>query len=288
MTTIQKFTEQKVRVNNIGIHVVDWGNGDLAAKMLWVHGMSGTAHYWDLVAPEFRDGYHLVCPTLRGRGDSECAADASYDTDDYVEDMHALVEQLGWQRFIFVGASLGGLTGIRYAMKYPDQVERLVMVDIGARVGTGEPSRPGEDRFADAPETFASPDEGWEFLRPFDLFTNLDAPARDLVVKEGFAKDDQGGWTWRYDPVIREQRRKANESGTLYFPDQWDDVRQIACPTLIMRGSRSDVLSPEVARQTLEAIRDSRMVEIHDSGHLPYLEQREQFVKALRDFLAEA
>ena len=146
----------------------------------------------------------------------------------------------------------------------------------------------GADRFADAPESFASPDEGWEFLRPFDLFTNLDAPAREIVIKEGFEKDAKGGWTWRYDPAIRDQRRKANESGVVYFPDQWEEVRQIACPTLIMRGSRSDVLTPEIARQTLDAIKDSRLVEIHDSGHLPYLEQRDQFVKALRDFLAEA
>lgn len=284
MTTTQQFTESKVKVNGMGIHVVDWGNHHLAAKMLWVHGMSGTGHYWDLVAPQFRDSYHLVCPTLRGRGQSDYAANGAYATEDYVADLHALVELLGWQRFVYVGASLGGRIGLLYATTYPAQVERLVLVDIGARVG-GQPQRPGSDRFADAPETFPSPEEGGTFLRQFDLFAHLDEAAMQLVIREGFEKTTQDQWTWTYDRVIREQRRRALERGQAYFSGQENEARRVACPTLIIRGSRSDVLTPEIAKETQQAIKGSRLVEIRDSGHLPYLEQRDQFTRVLREFL---
>ncbi|MEE8466446.1 MAG: alpha/beta hydrolase [Dehalococcoidia bacterium] len=285
MATTQQFTERKVKVNGMDIHMVDWGNHHLDAKMLWVHGMSGTGHYWDLVAPQFHENYHLVCPTLRGRGQSDYAADGGYTTEDYVADLNALVEHLGWKQFVFVGASLGGRTGLAYTATYPAQVERLVLVDIGTRV-SGQPQRPGGDRFADAPENFSSPEDGGTFLRQFDLFAHLDEPAARLVVREGFEKTDQGQWTWAYDPVIREQRRRALESGQTYFSGQEDEAQRIGCPTLIIRGSRSDVLTPEIAKETLQAIKGSRMVEVQDSGHLPYLEQRGQFTRALKEFLA--
>jgi len=286
MSTGQQFTERTVKVNGISIHVVDWGNHHLAAKMLWVHGMSGTGHYWDLVAPQFRDHYHLGCPTLRGRGQSDYSPDGAYATEDYVADLHTLVDHLGWQQFVYVGASLGGRIGLRYASTYPEQVERLVLVDIGARVG-GQPQQRGPDRFADAPEAFSSLEEGEANLRQFDLFAYLDEPAMRLVVREGFERNPQGQWTWTYDPLIRERRRRALEAGQAYFSEQGDDARQITCPTLIIRGSRSVILTPEIARETRQAIKGSRLVEIQDSGHLPYLEQRDQFTRVLREFLAE-
>jgi len=286
MTTGQQFTERKVKVDGIGIHLVDWGNQHLPDKMLWVHGMSGTAHYWDLVAPSFRDRHHLVCATLRGRGESDYPADGAYTTGDYVADVHGLIEHLGWKRFVYVGASLGGRIGLQYASTYPEQVQRLVLVDIGVRVG-GMPQRRGSDRFADAPEAFASLEEGEAFLRQFDLFAHLDEPAMRLVVREGFARNPQGQWIWTYDPVIREQRRRALETGQPYFAQQEDDARKIACPTLIIRGSRSEVLAPELARESQQAIKGSRLVEVEDSGHLPYLEQRDQFTRLLKEFLAE-
>jgi pimeloyl-ACP methyl ester carboxylesterase len=282
-TTTRLYTEHKVKVNGIRLHYVDWGNPHLP-HLLLVHGMSGTAHYWDLVAPAFRESHHTVAVTLRGRLPSDYAPDGAYNTEDYMADIAALTRKLQMERFTFVGASLGGRIGLNYAATYPEQVERLVLVDIGAQVG-GRP-QPGRDRFADAPEEFVSLEEAEAFLRQFDLFAKLDQEAMRLVVECGFKQQRNGRWTWTYDKAIREQRRRAIAEGRPTFPDQWEVAARVRCPTLIIRGSRSDILTPEIARKTQEAIKGSRLVEIADSGHLPYLERREEFIRVLREFLA--
>src|SRR5262249_981309 len=113
-----------VRANGIDLHVVEWGRSR-APHVLLVHGWDGTARYWDLVAPAFAERYPLVAVTLRGRGRSAVDPTGRYRFDDYVSDLDQVTRQLGFERFLFVGASLGGMLALPYTAQYPKRVERL-------------------------------------------------------------------------------------------------------------------------------------------------------------------
>ena len=129
--------------------------------MLLTHGAVANAAYWDLVAPAFRDRYHVVAVTARGRGKSDFALDGRYDTEDYVQDFRELTVVLGMDKIVYVGQSLGGKIGMSYAATYPDQVERLILVDVG-----GEATRaPIGDPVTERPEAFNTLTEAETWLR---------------------------------------------------------------------------------------------------------------------------
>ena len=148
------YTEHRMKVNGLNIHYTDWGNPHLP-HMFLAHGAVANAVYWDLVAPAFHDKYHIVAVTARGRSKSDYAPDGKYGTEEYVQDFRELTVGLGLDKIIYVGQSMGGKIGMTYAAKYPEQVERMILVDIGGE-STGAPSG---DPMKSRPEVFDSPAE---------------------------------------------------------------------------------------------------------------------------------
>jgi pimeloyl-ACP methyl ester carboxylesterase len=89
---------------------------------------------------------------------------------------------------------------------------------------------------------------------------------------------------WRYDLAIREQWRRGSSTPE----DLWPSWRRITCPTLIMRGAESDVLSPEAAQQMLAALSHASEVEIPWAAHMVFEENPEDFLAAVRAFLRQS
>ena len=183
------YTEHRMKVNGLNIHYTDWGNPHLP-HMFLAHGSVANAFYWDLVAPAFRDKYHIVAVTARGRGKSDYAADSSYGTEDYVQDFRELTLGLGLDKLIYVGQSMGGKIGMTYAAMYPEQIERMILVDIGGE-STGSPSG---DPMKSRPEVFDSPAEIEAWLRQFDRFSRLNQEALDIVLRTGFQQLANEQW----------------------------------------------------------------------------------------------
>jgi pimeloyl-ACP methyl ester carboxylesterase len=68
--------------------------------------------------------------------------------------------------------------------------------------------------------------------------------------------------------------------------DLWEPLPRISCPTLIVRGADSDILSPEVAKKMTERLPDGRLVEIPGAGHTVPADRPDDFVRHVRAFLA--
>ena len=218
--TEQLYTEHRIKVNGLNIHYTDWGNTHLP-HMFLAHGSVANAFYWDLVAPAFRDRYHIVAVTARGRAKSDYAANGSYETEDYVRDFRELTLALGLDRLTYIGQSMGGKIGMTYAAMYPDQVERMVLVDIGGE-GTGAPSG---DPMKSRPEVFNNSDEIEKWLRQFDRFSRLSQEAMQIVLQTGFQQLVNGQWVSSIaNPLIYEERPTPKAV--------YDMLRKIECRTL--------------------------------------------------------
>ena len=268
----KQYTEHRIMVNGLNIHYTDWGNPHLP-HMFLAHGAVANAVYWDLVAPAFRDRYHIVAVTARGRSKSDYAPDGKYDTDDYVQDFREFTVALGLDKLIYVGQSMGGKIGMTYTAMYPDQVERLILVDIGGE-STGAPSG---DPMKSRPEVFNSPAEIETWLRQFDRFSRLSRDAIDIVVKTGFQQLVNEQWVSSLaNPLIYQQRPVP--------PPVYDILSKVQCPTVLIHCLRSDLMGAEIAAKTRDAIPNCELIQL-DSGHLPHLERPDEFIRIMNEFL---
>ncbi len=281
MASIGSATEHLVDLSTLRLHYVDWGNAQ-SPPLLLVHGHSGTAHFWDYVAPAFSDRFHVVALTLRGRGRSDYAPKGRYQVEDYAADLWELTQKLEVDRLVYVGASLGGLIGQWYAVAHPEQVEKLVMVDISGQVGDAQsPATPAQS--LDDPEEFDSLQEAEACLRRRSLFARVNETAMQVMLQEGFKRTPNGAWTWTLDRWLQEERTRLGNYG--FFPRVWEEAAGIRCPTLIVRGGDSEVLTPTLLRRSQETIPNCQAVEIPGCGHFPYLEKPQEFIQALQQFV---
>jgi len=269
----QLYTEHRIKVNGLNIHYTDWGNPDLP-HMFLAHGSVANAFYWDLVAPDFRDKYHIVAVTARGRAKSDYATDGSYETEDYVQDFRELTLALGMDKLTYIGQSMGGKIGMTYAAVYPDQVERMVLVDIGGE-GTGAPSG---DPMKSRPEVFNNPEEIEKWLRQFDRFARISREAMQIVLQTGFQQLVNEQWVSSIaNPLIYQERPTQ--------PAVYEMLRKIQCPTLLIHCLLSDLMGPEIAEKTRTAIPECELVQLN-SGHLPHLERPEEFINVVKKFVS--
>jgi pimeloyl-ACP methyl ester carboxylesterase len=268
--------------DGLRLHCLDWGNGS-APPMLLLHGFSGHAHTWDTFARAIRDRFHVLALDQRGHGDSDWAKDGAYGPDDHARDIHAVHDRLGLGPVVLIGLSMGGRNAIAFAAAHPARVERLVIVDIGPDIDPRGAARVGR-MAAEAPEDLGSVDEAVAHLRRYATLTSAAAEAAlRYRVEHGVKRLASGRYTWKYDRFLREQRRQGTAAPAI---DLWPAVERITAPTLIVRGSESDVFAPETAKRMLELIPGSRLVEIPGAGHSVPAEAPEAFERAVRQFLA--
>ncbi|PYN91436.1 MAG: hypothetical protein DMD89_30895, partial [Candidatus Rokuibacteriota bacterium] len=198
--------EGTVDVGGLRLHYVEWGERT-RPHVLLVHGWDGTAHYWDLVAPALADRYHLVALTLRGRGQSDADPTGRYRFVEYGRDIHEATRRLGLDRLSFVGASLGGMIALPYVAEHEAQVDRLVLVDIGAQLGGDRPSSYYAGMLA-APAEFESTRAIEDWLRQWSLYAKIPAAGLAIVIREHFAPAPGGRFTWRFGERLRELQRR--------------------------------------------------------------------------------
>jgi len=249
--------------------------------MLLLHGFSGHAHTWDTFARAMCDCFHVVALDQRGHGDSDWAKDGAYRPEDHARDVRGVHDRLGLRPVVLIGLSMGGRNAIAFTAAHPDKVEKLVIVDIGPDIDPRGAGRVGR-MAAEAPEDFGSIDDAVSYLRGYATLNSPDAEAAlRYRVEHGVKRRPDGRYTWKYDRFLREQRR----TGSTPAVDLWPAVGRITAPTLIVRGSESDVFSPETAKRMLQMIPGSQFVEIPGAGHSVPAEAPEAFERAVRQFL---
>jgi pimeloyl-ACP methyl ester carboxylesterase len=176
---------------------------------------------------------------------------------------------------------MGGRVAFQYTARHPEAVERLVIVDIAP-----ESAASGSQRISQglqAQDVFSDPEEAFAVARRANPRpADEDIRAR---LRHGLMQRPDGTWTYRYDVALR------NGSGARVMPTEaevardWESLRNITCPTLLVRGTESDVLSAEHAQRMVQTIPNCRLVEVQNSGHSVPLDSPAGFLDAVRGFL---
>lgn len=260
-----------------------WGD-EGKPGVLMLHGLRSYAATWEPFAETLSTEYHIVAPDFRGRGDSDWDPARNYYTSTYVVDLEELVDVLGLRKFSIIGHSMGGAVGYAYAAAHPDQVTCLIVEDIGPGSSS---STAGADRILaemrSTPLSFESAEAArryWREIRP-----GITDAALTSRLENTIRLAPGGRWEWKLDMAgIAEARLSGDPAGQL---DLWTCVEALLCPTLVLRGARTDFLPAAVCEQM--SARQPRLswAEIPDAGHYAHDDNPGYFLSAVRSFLRQ-
>jgi pimeloyl-ACP methyl ester carboxylesterase len=298
------------------IAYLDWGNHAADHVVVCVHGLSRNSRDFDFLARNLASHCRVICMDVVGRGDSEWLADKSdYSFSTYLSDAAALIARISApaapasfgtfrgrraaapapKRIDWVGTSMGGLIGMLLAAKRGSPIRRLVLNDIGPFIPWSALYRlkgyvSGGSSFRGMAEVEAYLREACAQFGPL-----TDEQWRHLAEHSVIPVDKSTGkgaaYQLRYDPGIGDTMRGGRRDPE--FPmgpnflsgiDLWATWAEIRCPTLVLRGAESDVLSHDTLLQ-MQALRPGvEVLELPGIGHAPALMSYDQ-IAAVREFL---
>ncbi len=278
MTTQVQPKDKTVTANGLKLNYLDWGN-EQATPMVLLHGLRGHRHSWDDFSATVCKDFHVLSLDQRGRGDSDWAPDGDYSTDAYVADLDAFSDALGLDKFVLVGHSMGGRNSMTFGGKYPEKLEKLVVVDVGPESDPRGGARIARE-IINVPEEFNSFEDVVEYMGKQNRFASDAVMRRRLTYATKELPNGKIGW--RYDLAIREARWQGI---TTPQEDLWPALSKITCPTLIVRGTETDLLTHEVAQRMVDTFPNAQLVEIPSAGHMVFEDNPEDFIAAVKKFL---
>jgi pimeloyl-ACP methyl ester carboxylesterase len=270
--------DRVIQANGLALHYVEWGS-PTGKPLVLLHGLTGHARTWDRLAADMHREYRVLALDQRGHGDSDRAPDGDYGVQTMAADLGAFADALGLRVFTLLGLSMGGRVAIAYAGAHPDRVERLVIVDIGPEIHL-----PGLERIrammAGSAERIESSDEAIAYIRRAN--PQYDEAELRHRAEHGVRRLADGSLTWKYDKALRDMMRQGGRRDEV---DLWAPLGRIACPTLLVRGAESDILSPAIAEKMLESLPHGRFVQVDGAGHSVPGDRPREFAQAVRSFL---
>ena len=265
-----------VDANGLRFHYLEWGDA-ANPDVLMLHGASQQAHSWDFISLPLSPGYHVLALDQRGHGDSDWAPGGDYSMDAAQADIDGVVEALGLDGFHLIGHSMGGRNSFVWASRHPGVLRSLTIVDTGP-----ESARRGRERIQRFRELPDNLDTLEEFADRIQEYTGRTREQVLGALKYSIRQGADGKWTWKYDRLMRQ----PNRNDPVWTPEQlWDCVKRIDCPTLVVRGERSDIFAAETMEKMQQVIPDCATVTIANAGHLVQGDNPVDFLAAARAHL---
>jgi pimeloyl-ACP methyl ester carboxylesterase len=264
-----------------GFHRVvwhEWGNPANSRIVICVHGLTRSGRDFDVLGEALARTHRVLAVDMPGRGRSEwLSVKTDYVYPTYLTTLTALIAASGAESVDWVGTSMGGLLGIVMAAQPGTPIARLVINDVGPTVEPAALARIGT--YVGTNPTFATEAELIAYVRAISPFGPHDDAQWDHLARTTMSRrpDDRFGFV--YDPGIAVPFRNGAAS-----PDLWPLWDAVACPTLVLRGAESDLLSATTARAMTQRGPKARLVEFAGVGHAPTLLVRDQ-VETIVDFL---
>lgn len=255
------------------LHALEWGDVGRPGLCL-LHGGAAHAHWFDRVAGAFVDRFHVVSLDQRGHGESRWPEPPAYATEDFVGDLETVADQLGWERFVLAGHSMGGHNALAFTAWHPRRARGLVILDSRPALPAERLSRMHE-RGRRPLRRHPTAEAAVAAFRLLPRDTVADPSLLAHLARAGI-EEREGGWVYRFDPSANEQRKPT---------DGWALVDRIVAPTLILRAEFSPGLPREAAERLRGGIRAATLVEIPGSYHHVTLDNPDAVVAALDPFL---
>ena len=248
----------KMKINNLELAYVRRGKG---TPLVLLHGFPLDHHLWDDIAPLLEDRFDLILPDLRGFGES-ATVDAPYSMDDYASDIAGLLDQLGIQKAVIAGHSMGGYVALAFARLYPARVSGLAL--ISSQVLADPPDRK-EGRYKSAADVAEKGigDVVEAMTSKFTSDARLQTIARSIMEKQK---------PGAYIGALKAMAERTDSTSLL---------STFKFPVMVVHGEADALIPVARAHEVKAALPDSYYVELKDTGHVPMLEAAKETAEAL-------
>jgi len=267
-----------------GMAYWEWGDPTNPRALVCVHGLARQGRDFDTLARAMCGDYRVVAPDVVGRGQSDWLPDAmGYQIPAYVADMVTLLARVNAQTVHWVGTSMGGLIGMGLASLPSTPISRLVLNDVGPVVEFGALARIGS--YLGLPMRWSSLDEAADYLLTISQSFGPHSREQWLALTQPMLKADGDGFKLHYDPAIALPFKSVTpEAAAAGEEALWHAYDAIRCPTLLLRGAESDLLSRATAIAMTQRGPKATLHEFPGVGHAPTLVAPEQ-IAAVKEFL---
>jgi 3-oxoadipate enol-lactonase len=253
---------------NDGLNYEDTGDG---TQLVLLHGFPFDHMIWQAQLDGLSDTARILTPDLPGFGAS-APLDNEPSMDAYADAVASWAEQIGLERFVLAGHSMGGYITFAFVRRHPEMLSGLVLVS----------TRPGadsdvarENRLKQASEVKQrGPQVIVDAMLPKLLAPEHDPALEDAVRQLTLRQSNEG--------IIAALRAMAAR------PDSTSTLEDIIVPTLVIAGSEDAIIPPTEGESMAGHIRGAGLVEVKRTGHLPMMEAPADFNQALREFLMAA
>jgi pimeloyl-ACP methyl ester carboxylesterase len=268
-----------VDAGGVSIEVGEAGAGE--RRVLLLHGFTGAKDDFAEAVDRLADaGWHAVAPDLRGHGNSEQpASEDAYDLELFAHDLWALADVLGWDRFVLLGVSMGGMIAQVAALRHPQRLRGLVLMDTSSGppegidgslldLGVAVVREHGMETMSQLQDANDDP-----MATPASLRLRAERPGWEEYERRKFVACAAEMWA-------------AMAPKMLSQGDRLDALASLTIPVLVMVGEQDrPFLGP--SQRMAKAIPRARLVVLPDAGHSPQFENTEAWWEALTSFLQE-
>ncbi len=287
-----KFKKTQIKINNIAINLVHGGEG---YPLLLLHGYPQTHVIWHEVAQHLAKGFHVICPDLRGYGDSSKPPSATdhypYSKRAMAQDMDEVMEALGYKQYYVAGHDRGARVVHRMARDYPDKVKKACVMDIA----------PTYHMFTTTDKNFATGYYHWFFLiQPDRLPEHMIGLDPEYYLKEKLKRWSAPNAVFSEEAVAEyvrcfSQPEAIHSSCEDYRAaasidlkhDEEDAHIQVECPLLVLWGKKGFVNKTYDVLNVWREYAKQVMGKSLDCGHFLPEELPGEVVSELQDFFSE-
>ena len=277
----------KAKGDSIKIQLAVWeGKGK---QILCIHGLTANSRFWDCLASALSPHHRVIAMDLRGRGLSD-KPPTGYSIEHHCKDVLSLIDDLGLKRPVLMGHSLGAFISLVFSAKYPQRVDRLILVDGGGKLTKTQMAKvfagikPSLDRLGKtftSFEYYISQMKQAPYLQPWNSYMETYFHYEVEKVK--------GGLRSRVHPKhIEEEAKNLGKVDSRQF------YKKVTSPTLILRATKGmladdDLLLPEdVAERMVREMPNAKRFDVVGTNHYTILfEPNAVRDKTILQFLSE-
>lgn len=236
-----------------------------------LHGVFGLSDNWVSIAKKLEKEFAVYLPDFRNHGQSPHSNDFSYAF--LVKDVKELLDDLSLDKAIIIGHSMGGKVAMQFVSDYPERIHKIIVVDIALRYYTTNHKKIIDGLRSLDLKKIIKRNEADEQLS----YYIEDEGARQFLLKNLYRKED-GSFNLRFNlDVIDEKIESLGEALKITCP--------IHIPTLFIKGGSSDYITLDDEVEIRKVFVNSKIVTIDNAGHWVHVEQPQNFLNVLIDFL---
>ncbi|MFM1794416.1 MAG: hypothetical protein RL642_801 [Bacteroidota bacterium] len=276
----KKYTNEQskfINIDGVLVHYRDEGNQADSTPLVLIHGTSSSLHTWDSIAPALTEKKRVIRLDLPAFGLTGPHPQRDYSIDFYNQFIDTFLNAIGVHQYIIAGNSLGGSIAWNQTLRYPNKVKQLILINSA---GYPKKNEKGNIGFK-----LASTPVVGEVLMKFtprgivkksieDVYSDKSKVSEDLVQRY-------------FDLLLRDGNRQA----TLDIFKQRkfggsEKIKLIQTPTLVIWGEDDQLIDVSNAYLFQKDIRNSQLVIIPKTGHVPMEENSSAFLSAITPFIA--